>query len=206
MKLIDLSYPIDSSLPHHPYDEPVKLCQDKFLDRDKFNNYRLETGMHAGTHVDSPMHLTDSKTFINEYPLERFCGEAAVLDAGGASVLQYKDEYDALVRPGDIVIISTGHEKSFGSPEYFTAHPVLSAEFAQRLIEKKIKIAGFDLPSPDAYPFEIHAMFFAHGIFILENLRNLEVMHGRRVRIYAFPLNIRADSSPVRVVAEVRQS
>ena len=58
-RYIDLSQDITHDMSVHPYDDKVKLYQDKFLDKDKYVNFKLETGMHSGTHIDTPMHLTD---------------------------------------------------------------------------------------------------------------------------------------------------
>ncbi len=41
-KYIDLSYTIEAELSVHPFDNEVKLYQDKFLDVDGYNNSRLE--------------------------------------------------------------------------------------------------------------------------------------------------------------------
>ncbi len=67
---IDLSYTIDDGMPVHPYDEKVKLYQDRYLEKHKYNNSRLETGMHAGTHVDIRRHLLDSNTLLMNYLLK----------------------------------------------------------------------------------------------------------------------------------------
>ncbi|GEM_PF-6446833 len=51
-KYIDLSYTIENGLSTHPYDEELKLYQNRFLVKDKYNDTKLETGMHVGTHID----------------------------------------------------------------------------------------------------------------------------------------------------------
>ncbi len=204
MSLINLSHRIDSTLLPYPGDEPLRLYQNRFIKIDKYNDHRLECGMHIGTHIDSPMHLTDSARYINEYPLECFCGEAVVLDCAVERTITYDFRFNDAVRDNDIVILRTGHEKLFGSAEYFSSHPVLDANLAEFLVGRRIKMIGMDLPSPDHSPFEIHKLFFSHGIFVLENLANLEAITCARFILYAFPLNICADSSPARVVAEVR--
>lgn len=200
--LIDLSYQIDNTIISHPYDTQPKLYQDKTLSRDKFNNFRVELGMHCGTHIDSPMHLTSSNKYINQYDLQTFMGRA-VLIQDRSGVVCHKEKYDLLIEENDIVIVSTGHEFEYGKETYYREHPILDREFAQKLVSKKIKMIGFDLPSPDTYPFDIHKLFFAHDILIIENLRNLMMIHKEVFRIYAFPINICADSGIARVVAEV---
>jgi len=202
MELIDLSYPIDSSIRVHPYDAPAFVTQDKFLHQDGFNHHRLEIGMHTGTHIDSPMHITGSRKYINEYDLDMFCGRAKVLDVRGEDVISPKASYETLIGGGDIVLFYTGHEEQYSTSTYFTDHPVLDITMAEFLAAKNVRLAGFDLPSPDRPPYPIHKKLLENGILIIENLRNLKKVLHKEIRLYAFPLNIRADASIVRVVAE----
>ena len=65
-------------------------------------------------------------------------------------------------------------------------------------------MVGFDFPSPDYHPFNIHQILLGNQILILENLTNLsELLPYREFELLAFPLKINADSSPVRVVARI---
>jgi len=203
MKLIDLSYVIDNEVKIHPYDSPAFLIHDKFLDKDGYNNYRLEIGLHTGTHIDTPMHLTESKKYINDYELNKFCGSAKLIDVRGEDIISYKENYADIIDEDDIVLFYTGHDKQYDKKEYFINHPVMDIELAAFLVSKKIKMAGFDLPSPDRFPFLIHKKLLENGIMIIENLRNLKELAGRKFEFYAFPLNIKADSSPVRAAAKI---
>lgn len=203
-KYIDLSHDIVNAMPVHPYDDPVKLHQDKFLEKDHFVNHKLEIGMHSGTHIDTPMHLTNRETFINEIPLDRFVGNGCLLDVRGQDKIVYKEEYSDLVTENDIVLLFTNHSEKFGTEEYYSKHPILDETMARFLIEKKVKMIGIDLPSPDEYPFEIHKVLFSHDILIIENLKNLSQLEGiKRFDLMAFPLKIKAEASMVRVVAKI---
>ncbi len=205
-KLIDLSREINDDMPVHPYDESVKLQQDKFLETDNYNNFRLETGLHAGTHIDTPLHLTDRETFINELPLDSFMGNGCLLDVRSENVIKYKQEYSEVVSRDDIVLLFTGHDQKYGTEEYFTDHPVIEQELAEFFIEQEIKMLGMDLPSPDKYPFEIHKLLFANDILLIENLTNLApLLSVNNFEIMAFPLKIKAEASLTRVVARVNK-
>jgi len=200
--LIDLSHNIINDMPVHPYDDPVKLYQDKFLDRDGYNNFKLEIGMHAGTHIDSPMHMTNIDSFINEISLEMFIGKGCLLDVRDESVIKYKEEYSSIVNENDIVILFTGYYEKYGTEEYYKEYPVVDKELADFFIDKRIKMLGMDLPSPDRYPFEIHKVLFNNDILIIENLTNLlQLLSIDNFEIIAFPLKIKAEASMARVVA-----
>lgn len=203
-KLIDLSQDIIDNMVVHPYDDKVKLYQDKNLEEDKYNNFRLEIGMHAGTHIDTPMHLTKRKTFISEIPLEKFTGRGCLLDVRGEKSIGFKKEYTDVVNENDIVILFTSHSDKYGTNEYYKNHPVINEELADFFVEKNIKMLGMDLPSPDRYPFEIHKKMFQNNILIIENLTNLlELVNINEFNIIAFPLKIKAEASMVRVIASI---
>lgn len=203
-KIIDLSQDIIDRMPIHPYDDPVSLYQDKFLDKDQYNNFRLEIGMHSGTHIDGPMHLTNSNIFMNQIPIESFVGNGCLLDVRGETVIGFKEEYDKLVKEADIVLLYTNHSSKYGTEDYYQNHPVVSDELADFLIERKIKMLGMDLPSPDMYPFEIHKKLFENNILIIENLTGLsELLSADKFTVYALPLKIRSEASMARVVASI---
>jgi len=203
-KFIDLSYEITQNTLTHPFDKPIKLIKDRFLENDKYNGYRLETGMHIGTHIDAPMHLTENKEFISEFSLEQFCGKGHLLDMRDVTTNQLKSKYEDTINEDNIVLLYTGHDQKWGTESYFRDYPLLENELCQFLIQKKVKMVGMDLPSPDIYPFEIHKSFFDANILIIENLANLStLLHEKNFEIFAFPLNIKAEASLVRVVARI---
>jgi kynurenine formamidase len=204
MELIDLSHTLSDSTPVYPGDSPLRLFQEKRLDKDHYNSFRLETNMHAGTHIDSPMHLTPSTDFIDSFPLDTFIGNGCVLDVRGQEIISFKNEYSEKIKERDIVLLFTGHDLEFGKENYFEKYPVIDSDFANFLITKKIKMLGIDTPSPDKYPFEIHKLLFDHNILIIENMTNLGKLNDKKnFEIIAFPLKIKADSSLVRVMARV---
>lgn len=199
-KYIDLSRSIVNDMPVYPYDDKVRLFQDKFLDKDKYVNHRLEIGMHSGTHIDTPMHMTESSAFIGDMPLERFAGRGVLLDARNERIIKYKDFYSDMVGKDDIVLVYTGHGDLYGTGEYFTDQPVIDEGLADFFVEKKIKMLGVDMPSPDNYPFIVHKKLFSANILIIENLTNLSELIGvKAFEVIAFPLKVRAEASMARV-------
>lgn len=201
-RYIDLSQNIINDMPVHPFDDKVRLYQDKFLNKDKYINFKIEMGMHSGTHIDTPMHLSNRETYINEIPLDRFAGRGVLLDVRNESIIKLMEEYFNVVQEDDIVLLFTGHSDKYGTEKYYTDQPVIDEGLADFLVEKKIKMLGMDLPSPDNYPFAIHKKLFANNILIIENLTNLsELICEKNFEIIAFPLKIRAEASMSRVVA-----
>lgn len=204
MKLIDLTHTLNDKTPAYPSDSPIEIHQEKYIEKDQYNNFILETGMHIGTHIDGPMHLTDSNDFIKDITLEKFIGKACLLDVRYQKKISYKDNFEQEVEKNDIVLLYTGHSPEYGKENYFNEYPVIDMHFAEFLLEKNIKMLGIDTPSPDNYPFEIHKFLLNNNIMIIENLTNLDkLLFIDEFEIIAFPLKIEADSSPARVVAKI---
>lgn len=204
-KLIDLSQPIANDMPVYPGDRETKLYRVNRFETDHYNDFRLETCMHAGTHMDSPMHMSEKAVFISELPLETFIAKGCLLDARGDSIIRLKKEYAGEVKESCIVLIYTGYDRFYGQEKYYSEHPVIDTDLCGFLIERKIKAVGLDLPSPDKYPFPVHKALFENGICILENLTNLyRLINVKDFEVMAFPLRINTDSSPVRAVARMR--
>lgn len=200
--IIDLSQNIHDGMSVYPSDEPVRVFQDRFLDQDGFVGFRLESGMHAGTHIDTPMHLCDRDTFINSIPLERCMGRGCLLDVSEETLIRLRPEYAQKVQTGDIVLLYTGHDKKYGTQAYYNDHPVVDESLADFLISKNIKMLGMDMPSPDKHPFVIHQKLFSADILILENLTNVsDLLRVPRFTIIALPLKIKAEAALVRAAA-----
>jgi kynurenine formamidase len=204
MELIDLSYQIDNNMPVYPGDIQTNLFQTSFLDVSHYNTFRLESCMHSGTHIDSPMHLGCGNKFISDIALESFVASGCILDVRGQQVIAMKNVYKSLIKPDSAVLLFTGYSSYYGTQKYYDDYPCVDEDFGRFLAAKNIKMLGMDMPSPDKYPFEIHKMLFRNGVCIIENLTNLEqLLTVDNFEILALPLKIKADSSLVRAVARI---
>jgi kynurenine formamidase len=200
--IIDLTHLIKDKLPVFPGDAETLLVKSKHIQKDYYNNHQLNINMHAGTHIDGPMHLTDTNVYLSDFPIDTFVGDGCVIDVSGETTIDYKEVYEDLIQEKQIVLLHTGHSKNFGQAEYFTEYPVLTQRFAELLVRKQVKMLGLDTPSPDKYPFEVHKHLFQNDILIIENLTNIgQLLLVKSFTIIALPLNIQADSSIARVVA-----
>ena len=201
---IDLSFPMTDLMPVFPGDELPRLLKVNDFMRDGFNNFRMSTSMHTGTHIDGPMHLTQSEKFLNEISLEQCVGRGCILNAIGKNNIMLTTEYESIVQPQSIVLLYTGMSRLFGSKEYFTDYPTISRELAQLFVTQHVKMVCIDSPSPDRDPFEIHKLLLENNVLIAENLTNLDKLISDDIfEVIALPLNILADSSPARVIARI---
>ncbi len=204
MKLIDLTHTIHRNIAVFPGDDPIQLDQVSTLENNGYNSFRLTAGMHFGTHIDGPKHMTSDTRMMADLPLEMFTGKGVLIDVRGEEKVAFRESFRTIIQPGDIVLFYSGLDQHFGEPTYFTAYPDITEELVHFLADQHVKIVGFDWPSPDHDPFPSHSIFFKSNVLILENLTNLgQLLHETDFEVFAFPLKIEADSSIVRVVARV---
>lgn len=203
MKVIDLTHTFTKNMPVHTYDDPATIERSRNLTDNHYNDWKLCSGMHVGTHIDGPGHLTEATLLMSQIAADTFIGKGCVIDARGKAI-DISLLKNISIEPNSIVLICTGSDKKFGTEEYFKNYPTLSEDFAKELVKRKVKMVGLDSFSPDKYPFEIHKIFFKHDILIIENLTNLESLLGiNNFTVVALPLKTETDSALARVVAIV---
>ena len=204
MKLIDISHDLSEGMPIYPDDPPVRLEKMRSVEKDDYTLSQLNSGLHAGTHLDAPSHLVRDGKMICDFPLHSFAGRGKLLDVRGQECIEMRPEYSTQVSEGDIVLLFTGCDDKFSSPDYFTRHPVVSRELAEFFISRHIRVLGFDMPSPDYPPYDVHKALLEGEVLLLENLTNLhELLSADGFEVMAFPLKISAEASLVRAVCRL---
>jgi len=203
-EFVDLTRTVEDNQPVYPGDDSTRLRRSRVLEEDGFNNHRLEISMHSGTHIDGPMHLTQSDLYVDRIEIDRLIGNGVLLDVRGEMEIKMKSQYEDAVSQDSILLFWTGRDSLFGNEEYFLENPYLTYELAEFLVKRKTRMVGFDSSSPDRFPYDIHRILFSGGCFIAENLTGLEKLSGsKELEIFAIPLKIHADSSVARIFAAV---
>ncbi len=201
--LIDLSAKLDNKTPHYPGDPPFTLTKIQEIRDSGYRLHTIESGTHAGTHVDAPSHMIDSGVNASELNLTIFTGQAICIDARlgfDESMLKKIDFKEC-----NIVIFNTGTHSRYYEPSYFTDYPAISESIARFLVDNGAKLVGLDTCSADNTPnFLVHKILLENNIPIIENLTNLDAVTDKSFTLYAFPLKMDTDGSPLRAVAEVK--
>jgi kynurenine formamidase len=173
MKIIDLGVPMEAvpgqgqaiEVTHIPHEDGAAGMRQSFgCNKDDLPQglgWAVDTltlSTHAGTHVDAPWHyspVSEGKKArtIDEMPLEWFYGDGVILDMRHkprGSAVTVDDLKQALkgigytLKPGDIVLIQTGADKYWGTPEYLEAGCGMTRESTLWLIEQSIRVMGTD--------------------------------------------------------------
>lgn len=204
-KLIDLTHTFTDDMPVYPGDDCSKLYQSDFIKDCGVSDHKIESGMHVGTHMDAPLHMVEGGALICDFPVTQFQGRGVLIDARGLDVIDTPilEKYD--IREKDIVLVWTGWDKKYRTDEYFKKWPVMTVEFAQSLVNKKIALIGMDTAGPEMEEtFPVHKTFLPNNVLIIENMANLDALDKiSDFKVHAYPAKYKADAAPVRVVAEV---
>jgi arylformamidase len=201
LRIIDLTMPIGNQTPVLQYDPQPEFKQCAFAEKEGWNSHTLYFHTHLGTHIDAPWHMLAEGKRISDFPIEKFIGQAVMVDVRGQREIDTDLEG---VKPGDILLLRTDQSKIAGSPEFFSTCPVVSKKLAVRIAEKKVGILGVDAYSVDPPPSTIHKYLLSRDILILENLINLDQIGKERFMIFVLPLKLEGlDGAPCRVIAQI---
>ncbi len=213
-QFVDLSHPLSSETPVYPGDHGVDVrtvsvaAEPGPNQQRQLNNSRLSFGVHNGTHIDSPFHFFSNRETIHQVALNRCCGRAVRLklettEVDGVICARDLRKLEATRQRCRKVLIYTGWDRHWGSPDYFSGHPVLTKDAAELLVEWKVDLVGVDFPSVDRPPFDAHVALLGNDVLIVENLTRLEQI-GTYCDFCAMPLPLAGrDASPVRAFAKL---
>ncbi len=204
MKIVDLSVPVNENTPAYPGDPKIKIEKIGTFDDDTYNDHKVSFGIHSsGTHIDAPFHMVADGKSLEQIHISQFVGRGRLIK------VEDKFDIDAVKKAGiqeeDIVLFHTGFSQFYGQDDqyYGEDRPEMSEEIANYLAEKKVKMIGLDMCSPDKEPFKIHRILLGNEVLIIENLTNLDQLEGKEFMVYALPINLQLDGGPARVIAQI---
>lgn len=209
---VDLSHRLRPDLPHIASFPEAAFPRIKSMPADPLNVTEIHMVCHFGTHIDAPCHFIADGPALHEIPLDRLYGPGVVwrLRCEPYEVIE-PERLEAVgppLRPGDILLLDTGWAEHFGTARY-DEHPSLSLGAAEWIVERQVKLVGFDFLTPDMpvnrrpaeFRWPIHHILLSQGVLIAENVANLQSLGGR-VEAMFFALNIEgADGAPARAIA-----
>src|SRR3989338_250627 len=199
MKFIDLSVVVNYKAPFYPGDPPIKIEPAGVFAKDGYNDHLVSIGTHVGTHMDAPLHMIDGGKTLDQISIDQFIGRGRLVEG-----LDMEAVKQAGIEAGNIVLFHTGMIEKYKDEAYFTGYPEISEEVANYLVEKRVKIVGVDMCSPDHPPFKIHKILLGSGVLIIENLTNLDKLIGKEFKVYALPIKFALDGAPARVIAQIK--
>lgn len=204
MKLIDVTVPLDASVPTYPGNTPYSLEAVKRIARgDSSNVSSLHMSAHAGTHVDAPRHFFDGAPGAEALPLEMLVGRARVIEITSRKGIGADELAGANLSEDVRVLIKTANSRLWGSPEFHADYAGVTESGAKFLLEHGIKVVGVDYLSVEEFRkpgAPAHHVLLGAGIIVIEGL-NLRDVDPGVYEMFCLPLAlVGSDGAPARVV------
>ncbi len=160
VKLYDLTQTTGIHTPPWPSYEPLQVKYFKRLSFHGANGQLITTSNHLGTHLDGQLHFVPNGRDIASLTLDELFGPAVIVDISDevGEYEIYKPEHftkKVEIKEGDMLVIHTGfHHYAWDQPEadeikYFYKHPGPHKEFADWVLDMKIKMILVDCGSAD---------------------------------------------------------
>lgn len=235
---IDMSYSYEESTIFWPTAQPFELEVVAAGVTDKGYYYaanNFSTAEHGGTHLDAPIHFAESGISVEEIPVERLVGAAAVVDVSdavagdpdyqvGVADLEAWEANHGRIPEGAILLLRTGWGERWPDPQTYLGtaltgeaavpelhFPGLHPEAARWLVDNRaIDALGIDTPSIDygqSELFETHQILYAENVPGFENVANLDRLPPLGAYVVALPMKIAGGSgAPLRMVGVVPTS
>ena len=203
-RVIDISVMLSSATPVWPGDTPFScLWTWDIAEGSSVNVSAVTSSPHAGTHADTPLHVTNGAAGTESLSLTAFRGPAVVVDVTGVGDVIEIGEIDARIssQKPERLLLKTGRGIATGIfPENW---PRLSVHCAAELVRRGVVLIGTDCPSADdreSKTLDVHHALLDHGVCVLENL-DLRGVEAGEYLLEALPMKVAGlDAAPVRAV------
>ena len=231
--LVDLTHPFDAKTLYWPTSpsafELTTLAAGPTPGGYFYSSYKLCTPEHGGTHLDAPVHFSQTGRDSAEMPLSQLMAPAVVIDVTGktsgdpvyrvsrADVEAFEASYGRIA-PGTIVLVRTGWSRFWPDRKAYLGDdtrgdasklrfPGYGEDAVALLVERRVALLGIDTASVDYGPskdFLAHRIGAAANIGNMENLTGLDRLPPKGAIVIALPMRIAGGSGgPLRAVAIV---
>ncbi len=203
MKIYDISLELKDTMVCWENQPPPEIVRYRFLERgDTSNTSRFGSDLHAGTHVDAPLHYLPNGKRIEDIDLGSFCGACYVAEVHGPLIDE--NTLETLNIPDTRrLLFKTGNGRLYSCEKFSGDYVALDRSGAEWLTRRALKLVGIDYLSIDRYGdsgFPAHRLLLAHDIVLLEGL-DLRGVPSGHYYLNALPLKIAGvEAAPVRAV------
>jgi kynurenine formamidase len=220
-RIVDLSHPIRAGLVTYPgLPAPTitphltrEASRGVYAPGTEFTMDVITMIGNTGTYLDSPYHRYAEGRDLAGLDLSTLVGLRA-------EVFHLEDSWDAASRGiraemfadrdvrGAAVLLHTGWDRLFGTPEYGTDAPFLTREGAEWLIDAGAQLVGVDSVNIDDTQSggdrPAHSLLLAAGVHVVEHLTRLGDVPAQGARFTAAPPAVEGFGTfPVRAFVEV---
>lgn len=206
----DISRLINVNMAIYPGDPKPKFEKVLTIENNKVEVTRITIGSHTGTHIDAQKHFISAGVGIDKEPLNKFIGEAHVVDLSkkivNEGISNYDlDDYSNIVKDDDILLIYTNMDNKIQDRDKTNSFNYLEPSAVEWIVNHKIKCIGIDTFSVEKFGANdgiVHKKLLSNGIGIIENLKsNFAQFANKKIFLICLPLLLEnIDASPARAI------
>ena len=217
-RFVDLSHTIEHGLVTYKGLPAPVVCdylsreasREKYAPGTEFQIGRIEMVTNTGTYLDCPFHRYADGKDLSEIAIAAMTDlDAIVVRAPHASAQAIGPEAfrDREIR-GRAVLVHTGWNVHWNTPQYYEGGPFLTAEAARYLRDCGVKLVGIDAHNIDdtrGGERPVHSILLGAEILIVEHLCNLGALPDEGFVFSATPPKFKgAGTFPVRAMAKLQ--
>jgi arylformamidase len=215
--LIDLSHVIEHGMTTYKGLPGPIICdyweregsKAFYDDGSSFQIGRIDMVANTGTYLDTPFHRFADGDDLAGMGLEKLAALPGIVVRRpfekGLAV--DSDSFEGLDVAGKAVLVQTGWDRLWRTPEYQEDHPFLTGEAARLLADKGARLIGIDSCNIDdtrTRSRPVHTILLRAGIPICEHMTRLDSLPDTGFALTAAPPKIVGMGTfPVRAFAEV---
>jgi kynurenine formamidase len=216
--LIDVSHVVEHGMITYKGLPAPLICD--FLTREQsrahyapgteFHIGKIDMVVNTGTCLDSPFHRYANGKDLSQLPLDRLANLDGIVispdlskgRAIGRAAFRGRDLRDKAV------LVRTGWDAHWRTDHYFEAHPFLTRDAAEYLVDAGAAIVGIDslnIDDTDDLTRPVHSLLLAAEVPIVEHLRGLRQLPELGFRFFAVPVKVKdMGTFPVRAFGVVK--
>lgn len=214
-RAVDLSHEITDGMITHPgIPGPTistflshEASAARYAPGTTFEIGRIDLVANTGTYIDTPAHRFPGRPDLAKLDLGRVVDlDGVMVDCRGRDGQAIgPDAFDGIDVKGRAVLVATGWDVHWGTPDYLTDNPFLTEAGARYLVEAGVALVGIDSLNVDSLSDPArpaHTFILGAGIPLVEHLTSLDELPPDGWRFFAVPPRIRGMATfPVRAFA-----
>ncbi len=206
MRTYDITLTISPNMPVWPGDTPPRLVRTGSIAEGKNSNTsEICMSVHTGTHVDAPDHFLDDGRTVEKLSIDMMVGRAYVLHLPDVDLITAAVLSQAEIPPRTRRLLFKTRNSEYwarGENKFQTNFVALSADAAELLVDRNVRLVGVDYLSVAPYKNSraTHQILLKAGVVVVEGLDLSRVSQGRYT-LHCLPLKLAgSDGAPARAM------
>ncbi len=198
---IDITLPLDDKLISWKDEKAYQVKQYADIDGgDPVNCSLMKADLHAGTHIDAPLHFIGGGAAVDTIDLSLLVGKVYVVEIDAPLITRAHLE-EARIPPVKKLLFKTRNHELYKKDRFSTDFTALALDGGQWVLERGIELVGIDYLSIEPFDnreFPVHKALLKASTVILEGLYLEHVTPGF-YSLLALPMKLTGvEAAPVR--------